>query len=212
VSTPGGSIVASDVVVATNAWISRLLPDVRVQPMRAQMLAARVEPAPAWPTPVYANRGADYWRRLDDGTVLLGGQRAVGGAGEEGDDARPAAPVQPALDALLVRLLHLGFPEAACAALAQRKIIGATLRRGGRIIVEVTDRWAGTMGFTADAMPIVGEAPGRPRVWVLGGFHGHGMGWGPGLAVRLAAAIASGAAVSPEFSPSRPSLSGPARR
>jgi glycine/D-amino acid oxidase-like deaminating enzyme len=30
------------------------------------------------------------------------------------------------------------------------------------------------MGFTEDGLPLVGELPGRPGVWVSAGYSGHG--------------------------------------
>jgi gamma-glutamylputrescine oxidase len=183
VRTPRATVTASRVLVAVNAWITRCLGGAPwVRPVRAQMLAARATPAPAWMRPVYADRGADYWRRLPDGTLLLGGRRLVGDATEETDDASPAAPVQPALDALLRRLV-------------------------GDARVEVVARWAGTMGFTADAVPAAGRAPGRERTWVLGGFNGHGMGWGPGLATALVGAMTGrGPALPACYDPAREAL------
>jgi glycine/D-amino acid oxidase-like deaminating enzyme len=187
--TPRAVVRARHAIVATNAWISRLMggrPWVR--PVRAQMLAARVFPRPRWDRPVYANRGREYWRLLDDGTVLLGGMRRKGGDIEETDDARPAAPVQPALDAYLAGILP------------------------PRTHVEVVARWAGTMGFTADGLPVVGRAPERERTFVVGGFNGHGMGWGAGFALAVLEQAGNGdEAGGGVFDPSRPALLAPDR-
>jgi len=39
----------------------------------------------------------------------------------------------------------------------------------------VTHRWAGIFGLTQDLLPLVGAVPGRDdRVWVAGGYSGHG--------------------------------------
>ena len=184
VHTLGGVAEAETLLVTTNAWIPGLLPaGPAVRPVRAQMLAARVDPAPDWSWPVYANRGGDYARRLPDGTVLLGGLRRLGAREEETQDARPADPVQAGLDDLLARWC------------------------GGGARIRVLARWAGTMGFTPDGLPAAGLAPGHDRVFVLGGFTGHGMGWGPGLATALAAEILGrDADIAPAFSPSRAAL------
>lgn len=184
VRTPSGSVTAETLLVTTNAWIPGLLPSgPLVRPVRAQMLAARVDPGPDWDRPVYAHRGGDYWRRLTDGTVLLGGLRRLSIASEETGDSRPAAPIQPALDALLRTLVGEG-PS-----------------------VRVIARWAGTMAFTPDGLPAAGLAPGHDRVFVLGGFNGHGMGWGPGLAATLADRILGrGATLDAAFDPSRAAL------
>lgn len=185
VRTPSGSVIAESLLIATNAWIPGLLPSgPSVRPVRAQMLAARVDPLPDWPRPVYFRHGADYWRLLADGTVLLGGLRSLGGRLEETDDARPAAPIQEGLDGLLSRLI------------------------GDGARVRVISRWAGTMGFTPDGLPAAGLAPGHDRVFVLGGFNGHGMGFGPGLATAVASRLlGQGVELASAFDPSRGALS-----
>jgi glycine/D-amino acid oxidase-like deaminating enzyme len=41
--------------------------------------------------------------------------------------------------------------------------------------VAVTHRWAGIFGLTQDMLPLVGPVPGHDgRVWVAGGYSGHG--------------------------------------
>jgi gamma-glutamylputrescine oxidase len=162
-TTAGGIAEAGVAVVATNAWIPRLLPrGPAVRPVRAQMLAARSDPPPEWDVPAYALEGADYWRRLPDGTLLVGGKRRLGGDDEETEDARPGPRVQAGLDRLLAALVPTGART------------------------EVLARWAGTMGFSPDGLPSAGVAPGFRRVHAVGGFTGHGMGWGPGLAALVA--------------------------
>jgi glycine/D-amino acid oxidase-like deaminating enzyme len=108
--------------------------------------------------PVYAEWGHRYWRQRDDGTVLIGGFRNRAAGDEVGYDAMPTDAVQTHLDAQL-RRLGVGAP--------------------------VTHRWAGTMGFTADGLPLVGLAPTARHVFVCGGYTGHGMGF----AVNAAAAL-----------------------
>jgi glycine/D-amino acid oxidase-like deaminating enzyme len=179
----GGVLDVERAVVAANAWSKELLPDgPTIRPVRGQMLAARASPAPEWDVPVYARRGADYWRRLADGTLLVGGMRRAGGETEETDDARPTPTVQSRLDEMLAALVPPGAR------------------------VEVKARWAGTMDFSADGCPRAGLAPNRRRTHVLGGFTGHGMGWGPGVAGLLVdALLGRGAGIPAPFSPSTPS-------
>ena len=38
----------------------------------------------------------------------------------------------------------------------------------------MTHRWAGIFGFVPDLMPVVGRVPGDARLWVAGGYSGHG--------------------------------------
>ncbi len=172
VTTDAGTLSGERVVIATNAW-ARALRGLPIRPMRAQMLAARVDPTPAWPQPVYARGGADYWRVLD-GEILIGGCRDAGGPAEACDEARPSTAVQSALDVLLRSLVPGGA-------------------------VEITHRWAGLMGFTPDERPIAGPIDDTGRVHALAGFNGHGMGWAPALAEALAEQLTGGNRVHASF-------------
>lgn len=177
--TGRGAVRARRAVLATNAWTQRFAPGL-LRPVRAQMLEAEVEPVPAWPQAVYANGGADYWRRRGAQRVLVGGRRAAGGEGEETDAATPGAAVQGALDRLLADLV------------------------GARARARVTRRWAGIMAFTADGLPLAGRAPGTTRIYLLAGLNGQGMGWAPGLSILLAEAVVEQRGVVPAcFRPSR---------
>ena len=42
----------------------------------------------------------------------------------------------------------------------------------------ITHRWSGVMGFSRDALPLVGRLPDLPRVAFAVGFTGHGLGLG----------------------------------
>ena len=64
--------------------------------------------------------------------------------------------------------------------------------------------------FQSPVRPVAaaGMAPGHDRVFVLGGFNGHGMGWGPGLATAIAHRILGfGSELDAAFDPSRGALS-----
>jgi glycine/D-amino acid oxidase-like deaminating enzyme len=152
-----GAIDASAVVLATNAWTSQVLGCVPITPVRAQMLAAAAG-ARSISRPVYADWGHRYWRQRDDGTVLVGGFRHRAAAEEVGYGVVPTALIQSHLDEQLGAL-----------------VAGA----------RVTHRWAGTMGFTADGLPLVGLVPGFRRIHVCAGYTGHGLGF----AVNAASAL-----------------------
>lgn len=153
--TDAGEILARRAVLAVNAYAPSLLPElsVEVRPVRGQALAT--EPGDrvlegVW----YINEGYDYLRQLGDGTVILGGRRQVAEAQEVGYLESPTATVQGALEEFLAET----FPRIA-----------------GRAVLH---RWAGTMGFTGDGIPVVGEVEHAPAVLYAVGFSGHGMSLG----------------------------------
>lgn len=163
----GRRLAYRDVVIATNAWAGDLVPELAavIEKNRGQMLATA--PLPQTLAHVcYAGWGYEYFRQRPDGRVLLGGRRAQFREAERTDVALPSAPVQSALDDYLER--HLPFTRGA----------------------EITDRWAGIMGFSPDDLPLVGGLPGRPGAWVIAGFTGHGLGLALACAERLAARVA----------------------
>ncbi len=161
-TTQRGSVTAAAVVLCTNAY-TRHLTDTRVRPVRGQMLAT--EPtAPVIARPAYANRGYQYWRQRADGRVLVGGWRDTAVDEEVGEEERTTQRIQSQLDAFLA---------------------------ARNIRARVTHRWAGTMGFSHDALPYVGET--SPRLFVCAGFTGHGMAFGPASA-EMVATLVRGAA------------------
>ncbi len=152
------AIDTSAVVLATNAWTRDLVDSIPIDAVRAQMLAT-APVAAAVSRPVYAEWGNRYWRQLQDGTLLVGGFRHMAATEEVGFDVSPTAAVQAHLDTQLGELVG-----------------GAT----------VTHRWAGTMGFSADGLPVVGLLPGLRHVHVCAGYTGHGMGFALNAAAGLA--------------------------
>ncbi|MHB8571603.1 MAG: NAD(P)/FAD-dependent oxidoreductase [Candidatus Dormibacteria bacterium] len=172
--TSAGEIRAGAVVLATNAWGSELAP-VAVRPVRAQMLAI---PAPGVVVrqPTYSHHGYRYWRSLENGTLLVGGQRDRDLDGEVGYDLGPTEVIQHHLD------LHA-------------RELGAT--------APATHRWAGTMGFSPDELPMAGEVPGLPGVHFCGGYSGHGFGFAVHCARILVARLAGGPVPPAWMDPSR---------
>ena len=168
--TPLRRVRAGRVVLALGAYLPLLVPDLRtwVRPVRAQMLATG--PSERWlQVPIYSHQGYFYLRQAPDGRVLLGGARHLHVETEVGyEDA-----TTPALQDDLELYLRGFFPHTAGLAVAHR--------------------WSGTMGFSPDGLPVLGEVPGLPGgVWATG-FTGHGMGYGFRFG-RLLADLALGAA------------------
>jgi len=171
--TATGVVRAGAIVLCTNAHTAHLAAS-RVRPVRGQMLAT-APTTPVFARPAYANRGYRYWRQTGDGRVLVGGWRDTALDAEVGEEERTTDVIQRQLEAFL---------------------------REHAITAEVTHRWAGTMGFSHDALPYVGRI--APGLFVCGGFTGHGMAFGPASAELVAALVRGGTHPDADlFEPSR---------
>lgn len=163
--TPAGRITCGAVIVAVDGALPRVLPELRphVRTARLQMLATEPDRSVNIPRPVYARYGLEYWQQLPDGRVALGGFRDL--AGE--DEWTESTEVTPLIQAALER--HL------------RDVVGAQ--------APVARRWAASVGYTANGLPVLAEV--RPGVWAVGGYSGTGNVLGA-LCGRAAARLALG--------------------
>ncbi len=166
VRTSRGYVDADRVLVCTNAYAGSLLPNLaeRLTPNRGQMLALDV-PSARLDASYYLDGGSEYIRQAHDGTIVVGGMRKHFEHAERTTSDEPTDALQAALEDFAQRALGIR----------------------GRVVA----RWAGTMGFTADALPIV-EPVGideidSGRVWFCGGFTGHGMSLGVVTAIDAVA-------------------------
>lgn len=151
--TPDALIRCRGALLCLNAYTPLLLPSLApfIEPNRGQMLALH---APESELPLryayYANRGSEYFRRADPETVVVGGRRTHHAESERTYDDRHSPAVQNDLEDFAESLFARRFP--------------------------VKARWAGTMGFTPDHLPLIGPLPGfEGKAWICAGFTGHGM-------------------------------------
>jgi glycine/D-amino acid oxidase-like deaminating enzyme len=173
VHTDRGQIAARDVVVATNAYTSHILPAFTnlITPVRGQV-ASLVSPDSTAPIPrlehshVWAVRedgdpgeSDDYLVHRESGELILGGERnATRDAGwATSDDGVVDPHVSRRLRAALHKALT-GFPAS----------------------LPATHEWTGIMGYSADNQPWVGRVPERlggadGGLWISAGYTGHGM-------------------------------------
>jgi gamma-glutamylputrescine oxidase len=151
VTTANATATARAVVVACDGLLPRLVPQLRgiVYPVRGQMLATEPIPGPVITMPTHCDHGFVYARPTLDGRLAIGGCRSADLEAEYTDRDDPTPQVQAALDRFIAERLGLNG-------------------------VTVTHRWAGTMGFSADLLPVVGAVPGRPGLHVAGGYSGVG--------------------------------------
>jgi gamma-glutamylputrescine oxidase len=141
---------APRVLIATDGYPSGLLGDLEglIIPTRGQMIATEPIAEKLFDCPHYGRHGFDYWQQLPDGRIAAGGFRDFAMDSEFTDSEETTPTIQSALEAFVAELV--GRPLA------------------------VTQRWAGTFGLVLDFMPVVGRAPGDERVWIAGGYSGHG--------------------------------------
>jgi gamma-glutamylputrescine oxidase len=141
---------AEQVLLATDGYPSGLLGSLEglIIPTRGQMLATEPVPELLFECPHYGRHGFDYWQQTPDGRILAGGFRDFAFESEFTADEVTTAPIQAALESFVADLV--GRP------------------------VEVTHRWAGIFGLVLDFLPVAGRVPDSDRVWVAGGYSGHG--------------------------------------
>jgi glycine/D-amino acid oxidase-like deaminating enzyme len=172
VETTRGSISAGAVVLAVNAWTSELIPEMRdvIVPVRGQILAYDPLP-PVFTTAIFASltETEEYWQQTLDGSIVLGGCRALAPGKDVNIWETSTTPeVQAAIEQILPRL----FPQLSGLYVAQR--------------------WAGLMDFSPDRIPLVDRVPGLENAWFVGGLSGHGMPFGMLLGRYLAQAAQTG--------------------
>jgi glycine/D-amino acid oxidase-like deaminating enzyme len=156
VRTPDCVVLCRRVLVCTNAYGPLLLPQLSslITARRGQMMAVEA-PGARLDCSYYANHGSEYLRQAADGRIVVGGCRTYHADREVGYEDATSEWVQRDLERFAGKML-------------------------GEFTIRV--RWAGTMGFSPDGLPIVGPvAPGPGdgwspgAVWFCGGFTGHGM-------------------------------------
>jgi glycine/D-amino acid oxidase-like deaminating enzyme len=174
VTTPEGAVTAATLALATNAWLgeSGALLDANwlsyvIAPTRGQMLTTAPVADLGLSCPCYADEGYQYWRQLPDGRLAVGGWRNQAMANEVGLDETPNEAIQPHLERFVRETLAL--PDA-----------------------RIEHRWAGIMAFSSDGLPLVGRSPDHERIYLAGGYTGHGNAYAISAARVLTALIQGG--------------------
>ena len=161
----GASISAGQALVATNAFVSELLPDLGVVPGRGQVLVTEPLPNVALPGTFHYDHGYAYFRQLPDHRVLLGGGRNLDFVAEETTAPGLTEPVQRYLENLLHDVIIPG----------QRP--------------RIDYRWSGVMGFGPALAPIIDWV--RPGVLAAVRCNGMGVALGAGTGWQAAEKLAN---------------------
>jgi glycine/D-amino acid oxidase-like deaminating enzyme len=171
VRTEQGSVSAALIVVAVDGNLEKVLPQLagRVRTARLQMLATAPIEA-VLPCPVYGRWGYDYAQQDGAGHLFAGGGRDRFLDAEWTDSAEPTPDVQAYIETVAERMA--GRP------------------------VQVTHRWAASVGFTADGRPVCEEVD--DGVFAIGGYNGTGNLVGP-VAARACVDLALDRARPPAY-------------
>ncbi|MEA2422705.1 MAG: hypothetical protein QOF55_1804 [Thermoleophilaceae bacterium] len=160
VRTPGGSVRAGAIVLASGAWLAGV-PELRRALVVVSSDVVASEPIPdalresGWEGGEAISDSrlmVRYWRVSPDGRVVLGRGAGALAYGARFDFDDPAPRRAGAVAAELPWLV----PAA----------------RGAR----VTHRWGGAVDRSVDGLPFFGRLPGRARVVYGAGFSGNGVG------------------------------------
>lgn len=160
-----GSIAAEQVVVAAGAWSSALL-----EPLGVRLPLVPIRGQMIWymlPRPSLAcmlMRGGRYAIPRQEGVVLVGSTVEEAGF-DTGTTPEALATLQAAADEMMPLLGSLA----------------------------VQGQWAGLRPAAPDGVPLIGELPGLPGLWVNTGHFRNGVNLAPGSAALLAA-LMTGAA------------------
>jgi len=165
VVTDQGTVFCDTVIVAVDGRLEQIFPELtgRIRTARLQMLATAPAPEADFSRPVYYRHGYEYWQQLPDRSVALGGFRDHALEEEWTTDEFATGRIQEMLEKFLRQHLKVRAP--------------------------VTHRWAASVGYTPDGLPILEEV--RPKTWAVGGYNGTGNIAGV-LGARAAARLACG--------------------
>ncbi|CCT74878.1 related to oxidoreductase [Fusarium fujikuroi IMI 58289] len=163
-STSRGEVRARKVVFATNAYTGSLLPEYKSKIIPYRAVCSRIKTPGPHPflNNTYALRFSDwnfdYLIPRLDGSIIVGGARdayirSVDSWYGNVDDTQVIDEARSYFDGYMQRHFH-GWEDS-----------GAY----------VDDIWTGIMGYSSDRLPRVGPIPGRPGMFIMGGFTGHGM-------------------------------------
>jgi gamma-glutamylputrescine oxidase len=165
VVTEAGTVLCGTVIAAVDGRLEKIFPDLspRVRTARLQMLATAPAPGVNFARPVYWRYGYEYWQQLPDRSVALGGFRDHALETEWTAAAEPTEFIQGLLEKFLRGRLNVQVP--------------------------ITHRWAASVAYTADGLPVL--EPVRDKVWAVGAYSGTGNIVGA-LSARAAARLACG--------------------
>ncbi|ODV85213.1 hypothetical protein CANARDRAFT_7860 [[Candida] arabinofermentans NRRL YB-2248] len=170
VITPRGKVLATKVVLATNAYTSGLAPAYEdlIVPVKGTCSHIRTTEQKA---PYLDNTYAiirersehEYLINRPDGTIVVGGAKQV-------YQADLVSWYGNTDDSTLFNDKGNGTAHD-----YYKSFMQDTYSTWENVKTTVEHLWTGIMGYSADSLPFTGEVPGEPNKFISAGFTGHGM-------------------------------------
>lgn len=151
-----GESMAQCVVNASNAWASKLTPQIKIIPCKGSAIVT--EPVTHFPALV--------WEAYPDGTMIWGAQH------QEGNILFGSAP-EFGLESVEDHYNEIVYPDDIDKAVNRFIALFPTFKD-----VSIIRSWAGTVAFSMDALPCLGEIPDISNLIINAGFP-VGMSWCP---------------------------------
>jgi gamma-glutamylputrescine oxidase len=152
-TTSRGALIASQIIVTTNAYLPLLNPEFRnlIVPGRGQILLTK--PLPQFVKgPCYLTKHLCYFRQLPTGELLIGGFRNLAVDAEKTHTDKITPVIQDALF----------------------DFVKSHFRYGAK--AQIFKQWAGIMGYSPDGQMLIGARTADPHIHYMAGCSGHGMG------------------------------------
>jgi glycine/D-amino acid oxidase-like deaminating enzyme len=167
VVTSRGLFRTGQLVLATNAYLQQMAPQLGVKPARGQVILSKPIPGLAMQGTFHFDEGFYYWRHMGN-RVLLGGARNLDFAGEETLEMNVSGTIQQALEQFLVRHLPGHFGQ-------------------GRMDELIEMRWSGLMAMSPSKQPLLQAL--QPGIWAAMACNGMGVALTPVFGETVARAV-----------------------
>ncbi len=157
-NTNAGTFHAERLIVSTNAFAKKLVPELDIVPNRGQILVTAPIPGFKLKGCFHFDEGFYYFRNIQD-RLLLGGARNTAFEEESTLDMEVTDTVQSALESFANKHLDLSAP------------------------LHITDRWSGIMAMGSEKKPIVKTI--HPQVYCCVRMSGMGVALAPVVARQI---------------------------